>query len=141
MFTIFIILLIIAVVLTIIVGMDDLGSGIAVGFIALLLLLIPFFMTFRWQIGEADYTGYIYSRDSQFGYTTYHIRFSENAGEDSQPSFTVAAGSDTEAKLDELVGSGTKVKVHVPSAAPKFVQNIFEPASFAELKQVVKEDK
>lgn len=138
MFTIFIVLLIVAIVVTIIGSMEDAGTGLLVGSAALIILVIPFFLTFRWQIGEADYTGYIYSRDSQFGYTTYHIRFSENAGEDTQPSFKVKAGGDTEAKLDELVGSGVKVKVHIPAASPKFVQNIFEPGSFAELKEVVK---
>lgn len=133
MFVIFIILVTIAIVLTILVSRDDIGEGLAFGLAAIFLLAFPFLATFRWQISDDVYTGYIYSRDSSFGYTRYHIRFSQNAGEDSQPSFKVKAGSEEEKKLDALVGSDTKVKIKVPSASPKFVNNIFEPASFAEI--------
>lgn len=133
MFIIFITLVIISVIVLVAVFMKDIETGVFVTFILLMILAIPFYMTFRWQISEDYYTGYIYSRDSSFGYTKYHIRFSQNAGNDSQPSFTIKSGTDTEKTLDDLVGSNTKVKIKVPSAPPKFVNNIFEPASFAEI--------
>ena len=140
MFTVFIIALIIATVLVTLCFIEDEETGIGALAFALLILTVLFFMSFRWQIGEANYTGYIYSRDSRLGYTTYHIRFSQNAGEDNQPSFTVKAGSEEEAKLDKLVGAEKKVLIFVPSEAPKMVQNIFEPGSFAQLKEIVEKE-
>lgn len=142
MITVFIILAIIAlvaIVATTIYLYNEDGIGVAVGafvlttLLSLFILLIPFLMSFRWQVSDDTYTGYIYSRDSSWGYTTYHIRFSQNAGEDKQPSFTVKSGSEQESEFDKLVGTDEKVKVRVPSASPKMVNNIFEPSSFAEL--------
>lgn len=136
MFIIFLILVIIAIVVCVAVFREDIFAGFAALFVAVCLLIIPFFMTFRWQVSSAVYTGYVYSRNSSFGYTAYHIRYSQNAGEDTQPHFTVKAGTDTEKKLDKLVGSDTKVRISVPAASPKFVNNIFEPSSYAKLESV-----
>lgn len=59
-------------------------------------------------------TGYIYSADTKFGYTTAHIRFSEQAGQDVQPSFCVKSDSEPGRQILELAGSSKKVKVNIP---------------------------
>lgn len=65
--------------------------------------------------GEKTYTGYIYSSEDVLNKTTGHLRFSESAGEDTQPSFCAAKGSEAGKRIKELAGSGKKVKVTVPS--------------------------
>ena len=92
---------------------DELALTLSMIWITLSIIL--FVNMFKWQMSSDIYTGYIYSRDSKFGYTTYHIRYSLNAGDDQQPSFTVKSGSSQEAELDKLVGSDTKVVIKVPS--------------------------
>jgi len=64
-----------------------------------------------------NYTGYIYSSEkSIFGVNTYHIRFSENAGMDKQPSFCVGTNhKDVSDKLNQYVGSGKKVQITYPA--------------------------
>lgn len=44
--------------------------------------------------GEKVYTGYIYSSEDSYNRTIGHIRFSETAGEDSQPAFCAVKGSE-----------------------------------------------
>lgn len=76
----------------------------------------------QWNTGEDIYTGYIYSTEDFFGKTSAHIRFSENAGADSQPSFCVSA--EDAQMVKELSGSGIKVKVTIPagfSIAPPWI--------------------
>ena len=89
---------------------------IAFGMVGLLtavaLLLIFGCCCIRWSTGEKIYTGYIYSADDQLGDSTVgHIRFSEYAVEDEQPSFCVKKENGQQIK--ELAGSGKKVRVTV----------------------------
>lgn len=65
------------------------------------------------RFGEEVYTGYIYSAEDGLNTTTGHIRFAENAGEDSQPPFCVARrDGDT---IKQYVGTGKKVRVVQPA--------------------------
>ena len=70
------------------------------------------FVRLSWS--TQNLTGYIYSADSALGYTTAHIRFSEQAGMDVQPSFCVKTNSDPGKQIKELVGSGKKVRITIP---------------------------
>lgn len=75
----------------------------------LVIIVMLFLATFHWNAGEDVFTGYIYSTEDFLSNTTVHIRFSENAGTDEQPSFCV---SEEDRKLvKELAGSGKKVRV------------------------------
>lgn len=65
--------------------------------------------------GEKTYTGYVYSAEDIFDKTEVHIRYSLNAGEDSQPSFCVKKDNPLSDKFKELSGSETKLKVKVPA--------------------------
>lgn len=87
-------------------GMGFLFSGI----FSLTALLVAVNLSFS----TSNLTGYIYSADTTFGYTTGHIRFSEQAGTDAQPQFCVQADSEPGKKIVELAGSGKKVKVTIP---------------------------
>lgn len=73
-----------------------------------------FLGSIHFSIGTSNLTGYIYSAETRLGYTTGHIRFSEQAGQDVQPSFCVKADSEPGRKITELAGSGKKVKVTIP---------------------------
>lgn len=84
----------------------------AFGLIIPALLLSPLVQI---SFGEKTYTGYIYSSEDFLNRTVGHIRFSENAGEDTQPSFCVVKGSAEAEKIRALTGSGKKVKVKVPA--------------------------
>jgi len=75
-------------------------------------ILIPV-THFAWNTGEDIYTGYIYSTETFFDRTNVHIRFSETAGEDTQPSFCVA--EEDKEFVQSLAGSGKKVRVTVPA--------------------------
>lgn len=68
---------------------------------------------FNVNFGENIYTGYIYSAEDSIAKTTGHLRFSENAGMDEQPSFCV--NKEDGQQLKELAGSGKKVRVIIPS--------------------------
>jgi len=81
-------------------------AAITFGAIALLLCT-------HWNTGDKTYTGYIYSVEESLGEITAHVRFSEYAGEDSQPSFCISKNDET--MVRELSGSGKKVKVLIPS--------------------------
>lgn len=89
-----------------------------------LIAVVALFTGFKWHIGTDQYTGYIYSAESAFGYTTGHLRFSENAGEDSQPSFCVVDAEQGDL-VRSLAGSGKKVKVTVTSKGLFFSNNPF----------------
>ena len=66
------------------------------------------------NFGEKTYIGYVYSVTTEWaGHVTVgHLRFSESAGGDIQPSFCVA--NEDADELRELAGSGKKVKVTIP---------------------------
>jgi len=76
--------------------------------------IISFLLSLNIQVSSTHLSGYIYSSDSAFGYTTAHIRFSQNAGTDEQPSFCVKSDSKAGKQIAELVGSGKKVQVNIP---------------------------
>lgn len=68
----------------------------------------------QWSTGEQTLTGYVYSAEDKLGNKTVgHLRFSETAGEDSQPSFCVQKKDGH--TLKELAGSGKKVRVKIPA--------------------------
>ena len=67
----------------------------------------------RWNPGEKVYTGYIYAAEDGLLSTTGHIRFSQNAGEDVQPSFCVRKRNGNNIK--KYVGADKKVVVTIPS--------------------------
>lgn len=77
-----------------------------IGFVCLLLAI-----NIQW--GTQNLAGYIYSNEDRGGYTKGHIRFSENAGADEQPSFCAPSNSEAAKKIKEYSGSGKKVKVTV----------------------------
>lgn len=76
--------------------------------------LFCFFAALNLQFGSSQLTGYIYSASDTAGYTTGHIRFSENAGTDQQPSFCAKSDSKAGQQIRELAGSGKKVSVTIP---------------------------
>lgn len=133
--TIIFLILIGSIVIMILIAMADVYEDLwqIIGSILIAAILILVLVSFRWQISDQLYTGYIYSRDSVFGYTTYHIRFSKYAGEDKQPSFSVRAGSDEERELDRFVGTDKPVRVMVKASGPRLVDNPFEPHGLAEI--------
>lgn len=112
------ILLIVAAVLAILSFMatlngSDAGPPLVVVFGVL--ALISLLGSVNWRFGSQQLTGYIYSYSNRAGYTTAHIRFSQNAGTDSQPEFCVAANSDAGRAIQKYTGSNTKVDVNIPS--------------------------
>lgn len=91
-------------------------KGLTIATIILFILVIgaPILALFvDWRISSQKLTGYIYATEDFVNTTTVHIRFSENAGEDEQPSFCVAL-KDREL-AHSLAGSGKKVSAFVPS--------------------------
>lgn len=101
---------------------DSYGGGLTgLGWVAVFVLILGVmagfifaFMCVRWSTGEKVYTGYIYSADDHLGDSTSgHLRFSEYAGEDEQPSFCVKKSDGQQ--LKDLAGSGKKVRVTVPT--------------------------
>lgn len=86
-------------------------------FVAIFTLVIGGFLVthLHWNTGESIYTGYIYSAEDGIAATTGHLRFSQNAGEDTQPSFCVNKGTEASKQIKELAGSGKKVRVTVPA--------------------------
>jgi len=114
-------------------GERRLFTGLVVGIVALIMLAF----TIRWQFGDSTLTGYLYQRSDAYGYATYDLRFSQNAGMDNQPSFCVQSGSREDLKLRELVGKDDKkVEIFIPAKGFHMVNNYFECASFAQLKDV-----
>lgn len=84
-----------------------------VGIFAVIILAMFGASFIQWNPGEDIYTGYIYSAEDGIAKTTGHLRFSENAGMDEQPSFCVDKKDGQQ--LKELAGSGKKVRVTVPA--------------------------
>lgn len=85
-----------------------------ISLIAIVVFLIMCFLNTQINLGETQLTGYIYSAEDLFGDSTVgHIRFSESAGADTQPSFCVKKADGQQIK--ELAGSGKKVKVTIPA--------------------------
>lgn len=78
------------------------------------LWFIIFLFSLNLQLSTQNLTGYIYSSEDRLGYTTAHIRFSEQAGTDSQPYFCVKTESKAGNDIHTYAGSGKKVKVTVP---------------------------
>lgn len=139
MFVIFIILVVTAIVFigaAIMRSEDDPELWVMGAVFVLFVSLLPFSFSFKWQIGNSNLTGYVYQRSESFGYASYDLRYSQNAGQDNQPSFCVAAGSSEDLKLQKLVGQETKVSVTVPAAPIKFVNNPYECASYATFSEV-----
>lgn len=97
--------------------------------ITLIIIGVILFSThFAWNTGEDIYTGYIYSTEDYFNRTEVHIRFSDMAGADEQPSFCVA--EEDRQLVKELAGSGKKVRVVEPAGiAWKFFTECQIPAS------------
>lgn len=77
--------------------------------------LVCFLTCLNWQISSQELTGYIYSSSTTRGFTTAHIRFSENAGTDAQPEFCVKADSVPGRAIEKYTGSGVRVRVNIPS--------------------------
>lgn len=96
---------------------SDFEEGWLGGAGVLLVLAFFFFVgAVHMDLSSQSLTGYIYSSSNNVaGYTTAHIRFSENAGTDAQPEFCVKADSDAGRAIAKYVGSGKKVKVEIPS--------------------------
>lgn len=114
---------------------EDEGVGaVALGTLVGIAWIVLFLMVSNAKFSDDTFTGYIYSKDSFAGVTNYHIRFSENAGTDSQPSFCVNDDARDKKKLDELVGSGKKVTVSIPAVGWYFSDDIWHCASNAQLK-------
>lgn len=85
-----------------------------IGFIVIFLAAITYIgLALKWNLGENTYTGYIYSVTGEFNRAVGHIRFSQNAGGDSQPSFCVESYRREE--LEQYVGKDIKVRVTVPA--------------------------
>jgi len=88
------------------------GSGFwVIGFI----WVICFLTALNWQISSQQLSGYIYSSSDTRGFTTAHIRFSQNAGTDAQPEFCVKTNSTPGREIAKYVGTNTKVEVNIPS--------------------------
>jgi hypothetical protein len=73
-----------------------------------------FLATINLQMGQSTLTGYIYSAETKFGYTTAHIRFSQNAGTDAQPEFCVKSDSEAGQAIQQYTGTDTKVRITIP---------------------------
>ena len=109
--------------------------AIATGSIA---FFMPFFFV-KWQPSADTLTGYIYQRNNSYGYASYSLRYSQNAGADEQPSFCVRSGSEQDKTLQEFVGKDAKVQVTVPSSGVRLVNNPWACRSFASFDKVIEE--
>lgn len=91
------------------------GLGWGIGYWTLgVIWLIAFLVSLNISFTNQNLTGYIYASQSTFGYTTAHIRFSQSAGQDVQPSFCVKTDSPVGQQIQRLAGSGQKVRVDIP---------------------------
>lgn len=71
------------------------------------------------DFGEDIYSGYIYSVEHVGNNTQIHLRFSETAGKDEQP--TVCIDKKDDVILEGLINTGKKVKVTKPNGGVKIV--------------------
>lgn len=85
------------------------GGAIFSGIIGVVIMLV--FLNV--SLSTKNLTGYVYSSEDRFGYTTAHIRFSENAGTDAQPEFCYRTNSPIGKKLAQYVGSDKKVSITI----------------------------
>lgn len=102
-------------------------------------LIIVLFAAVKWGISSDSLTGYVYQRNEAFGYASYSLRFSQNAGTDEQPSFCVKAGSEEDNKIRQYVGTDTKVQISTPTSPLRLVNNPFECTAESKLDKVLKE--
>jgi len=113
------------------------GWEISIGVMLFSLLIVLLLFITNVKLSDQTLTGYVYSKDSFAGVTRYHIRYSENAGEDSQPSFCTNTDSESDKSnaklLDSLVGSGEKVTVNIPSVGWYFSNDLWHCSSNAKL--------
>jgi Pyruvate/2-oxoacid:ferredoxin oxidoreductase gamma subunit len=112
--TIILILLVLLCVMIYIKGIEEDYSvifGTAFAFAAFL----TFLFSINISLGSKELTGYIYSSNNRIGYTTAHIRFSQNAGSDAQPEFCVKTDSEAARAIQQYVGADTKVRVSIPA--------------------------
>lgn len=126
------ILLVVFVVLGLIAlkddGYDYLGIIAIISGVAALFVFVCFA---KCKIGTEQYSGYIYSTEQKFGRVIAHVRFSESAGEDTQPA--VCFDGDEADKAISLAGTGQKVKIIVESKGFYFANNPFECAGKAKI--------
>lgn len=78
-----------------------------------IITVVAMLMATNVRFSTQTLTGYIYSAEDRVGYTEGHIRFSETAGEDVQPSFCAPSGSTAGKQIRELAGSGKKVRITI----------------------------
>lgn len=140
MITITIILGIIALVLLIMSAFnidEEIGGVLLVlGLVLGVAWFVCFMLISNVKFGSDTLTGYVYSKDSFGGVNNYHIRFSENAGTDAQPSFCANKTSAISKKIDTYVGTGKKVRVEVPATGWYFSNDVIhctsDPSSVTE---------
>lgn len=101
-----------------------------------LMFVVP--LSFKWKVSNDNLTGYVYQRNEAFGYASYSLRFSQNAGTDSQPSFCVKAGSAEDKKIAQYVGTDSKVRIETPSSNLRFENNLWACSSESRLTEVIK---
>ena len=90
------------------------GDGWGAGAMVLgMITVIAFLFSLNVRFGSEQLTGYIYSSSDRMGYTKGHIRFSETAGEDVQPSFCAPSNSKPGQQIREYAGSGKKVRINI----------------------------
>ena len=114
----------------------DGGGFAAIGILFGIFFVPLLFLTMNAQLSNETLTGYVYSKDSKWGVTKYHIRFSETAGEDVQPSFCATTGTQNAKEIDAVVGTGKKVTVDIPSTGIYFTNDLWHCASDAKLTKV-----
>lgn len=88
-------------------------GGIVGSLVFGLIFAVVLMLGLQWNLGDDTYTGYIYSVEGVFDRVKGHIRFSQNAGSDEQPSFCVA--KERREELEQYVGKDIKVQVSVPA--------------------------
>ncbi len=113
MLVIFTILVILAIICLVLARLQEewIIGTIGLGFIAFMALL----MSLNYSTTAEHLSGYIYSSETNWtGYTRAHIRFSQNAGQDVQPSFCVKADSEPGQAIAKYTGTDTKVKIEIP---------------------------
>lgn len=103
------------------------GIGLGIVWFTLFLFILNV------KLSSETLTGYVYSKDNFGGVNTYHIRFSETAGADVQPSFCVNDDSPNAKDIDEVVGTGKKVTVNIPSTGVYFSNDLWHCESNAQL--------
>ena len=129
------VLAVLLLVISVFQYLTDYEGGIALFFAILFgtpaVILLMLTANAKWS--AETLTGFVYSKDSKWGVTNYHIRFSETAGEDVQPSFCATTGTQNAKEIDAVVGTGKKVTIEVPSKGLYFTNDLWHCASDAKL--------